>query len=165
MKTANAIAAFVLLLAVTGVGYYSYHRVARASVTCDICGRSVETHHQSSMVLKNGRTEHACCPRCALHYGLNHEGQVASLWVMDRLTGSRIRADNAFYVEGSDDHSCIPPSETPPHDLNVDYVRKYDRCIPGLVSFSDEDAAHAFQAEHGGRVLTYAQAIQSVKQQ
>jgi len=40
----------------------------------------------------------------------------------------------------------------------------YDRCLLMLVTFKTRAEAETYQKEHGGRVLNYAQAVQSVKE-
>ncbi len=164
MTFKNSLAGLALLLFVGGAGYFTYNRYVRHSSQCDICGRAVHAEHESVVQLKDGQKVHACCPRCALHYDLSHTGQVAGLDVEDRASGTRMDAGKAFYVEGSDDHSCLAPSETPPREPGVDYSRTYDRCLPGLVAFRDESTAQSFAQIHGGKVLTYEQTVASVKQ-
>jgi nitrous oxide reductase accessory protein NosL len=44
-------------------------------------------------------------------------------------------------------------------------VCDYDRCLPALVTFKTRAEAETYRKEHGGRVLTYAEAVQSVGEQ
>jgi hypothetical protein len=44
-------------------------------------------------------------------------------------------------------------------------VREYDRCLPTLAAFKTPQEADLYQKQHGGRVLTYAQALDSVRAQ
>ncbi len=164
MNIKNSLAGLALLLFVGGAGYFTYNRFVLPSSQCDICGRPVHAEHEAVVQLKDGRKVHACCPRCALHYDLIHPAQVAGLDVEDRDSGARMDAGKAFYVEGSDDHSCVTASEAPPREPGVDYSRTYDRCLPSLVAFKNESAARSFADAHGGQVLTYEQAVASVKQ-
>ena len=39
-------------------------------------------------------------------------------------------------------------------------VRTYDRCLPTLVAFATQDEAEAYRRQHGGRVVTYNEAIE-----
>ena len=164
MTLKNSLAGLALLLFVGGAGYITYDRYIVPSPQCEICGRAVIAEHEAVVQLNNGGKVHACCPRCALHYELNRPGRVAGLLVEDRTTGAKIGSEKAFYVEGSDDHSCVPASDTMPREPGVEYNRTYDRCLPSLVAFKDESAARRFAEVHGGRVLTYEQTVASVKQ-
>ena len=38
-------------------------------------------------------------------------------------------------------------------------MREYDRCLPTLAAFKTPQAAEAYQQQHGGRVLSYAEAL------
>jgi hypothetical protein len=49
-----------------------------------------------------------------------------------------------------------------PHGAST---RKYDRCLPTLVAFKTAQEAEAYQEHHGGRVLSYTQALASVREQ
>jgi hypothetical protein len=44
-------------------------------------------------------------------------------------------------------------------------MRDYDRCLPTLAAFKTPQEAEAYQQQHGGRVLTFAQALASVNEQ
>jgi nitrous oxide reductase accessory protein NosL len=163
MNVKSALAGLVLLLAVAGSGYYGYRHFILARQDCDICGRPVHSAHESTLLLKNGEKAHTCCTRCALHYDQNHPGQVADLLVMDHSSGKTVDAQKALFVEGSEEHECVPASETPPREPGVEYERTFDRCVPSLVAFSDEPAARDFMTQRGGHLLTYAEAVQSIK--
>ncbi len=163
MNVKGALVGLVLLLCVGGVGYYAYRHLVVANQECDICGRAVHSAHESTLLLKNGEKVHTCCTRCALHYNQNHPGQVADLLVMDHSNGSKVDASKAIYVEGSDVQECVPASETPPREPGVEFERTYDRCVPSLIAFSDESAARDFMSHQGGHMLTYAEAVQSIK--
>jgi photosystem II stability/assembly factor-like uncharacterized protein len=43
-------------------------------------------------------------------------------------------------------------------------VHDYDRRLPTLVAFKTRAEAEAYQKEHGGQVLNYAEAVQIVKE-
>jgi hypothetical protein len=164
MKIKNVLAGLALLVIVGGAGYFTYRRFVLPSQQCDICGRAVHTEHESIVLLKDGAKVHTCCPRCALHYERQKPGQVDRILVADRAAGKGIDAQEAIYVEGSDDQPCVPISETSPRELGAEYDRKFDRCLPSLVAFKEESTARYFVAAHGGRLLTYEQAVDSVKQ-
>ncbi len=114
--------------------------------------------------MKTGKKLETCCPRCALHHERQHPGQVASVLVSDRATGGKIKAQDAVYVEGSDEMPCMPVSVTPPREPGVEYQVAYDRCVPSLLAFRDEAAARRFLAVHGGRLMSYGQVLESVRE-
>jgi hypothetical protein len=81
------------------------------------------------------------------------------------LTSGRfIPAETATYVEGGDLAYCTmhsTPVERQPQGVSV---RDFDRCLPSLVAFSTRHEAETFQKLHGGEVLEYSQAMESVKE-
>ncbi len=164
MNIKNALVGLVFLAVVGGTAYFTNRHFVQTSQQCSICGRAVHADHESTVELKDGTSIHACCPRCALHYELHESGRITRLLVDDRATGQRLDARKAWYVEGSDDRSCVPASEMPPREPGVGYDRTYDRCLPSLVAFKDESAARQFVMAHSGRILTYEQAMESVRQ-
>ncbi len=163
MTFKNSLVGMALLLLVGGTGYFTYNHYVAPVRGCDICGRAAHAEHDATVLMKDGTKVHTCCPRCALHYELHSPGGVAGLQVADREDGGRLDAQKAYYVEGSDDHSCVPVSEAPPREPGVEFSRTYDRCLPSLVAFREESAARTFAAGHGGQFLTYEQAVESVK--
>jgi hypothetical protein len=44
-------------------------------------------------------------------------------------------------------------------------MREYDRCLPTLVAFKTPQEAETYQQQHGGRVLSYSQALARVQEQ
>lgn len=163
MNVKSLLVGLLLVGAVGGGGYLAYRYFVLPSQQCEICGRPVHAEHLSTVALKNGRQIQACCARCALHYEHNLPGQVAHLSVADNVTGAAIDAEKANYVEGSDQHPCMIASENAPREPGVEYDLKFDRCLPSLIAFKDESAARDFQRGHGGRELSFAQALESVK--
>ena len=164
MNVKNTLMGLALLVIVCGAGYYSYRKFILPNQPCDLCGRAVHAEHDSVVRLRDGSSVHTCCPRCALHYELQWPERVARLTVSDRATGKKIDGRTAMYVEGSDDHSCLQVSDAPPREPGIKYDRTFDRCLPSLVAFKDVQAAREFAAAQGGKVVTYAQAVASVKQ-
>ncbi len=164
MKLQNMLIGFLFLAIVAGGSYFAYRRLVLPNRQCDVCGRGIQSGHESIIVLKDGRELYTCCPRCALHHEQNNPRQVTGVQVSDHITGEKVRAQKAVYVEGSDERSCIPETSSPPREPGVAYRREYDRCVPSLVAFKDEEAARRFIASHGGRLLSYGQVIESVKE-
>jgi hypothetical protein len=135
-------AAILLLLLAGALG------CLRRAERCAICDRDIHPSVRASLILDDGRTIHACCPRCALRYE-EADHPVRAMTVTDYPSRSSLPAGRAWLVEGSDEIPCMkhppiePETRTPLHVC-------YDRCMPSLIAFRDEAAARAFMAEHGG---------------
>jgi hypothetical protein len=75
-----------------------------------------------------------------------------------------IPAGSAYYDEGGDVQYCTrhdPAMERAP-DQGVK-VRVYDRCLPVLVAFASKEDAEAYEHQHGGRVVTFQQALEDTR--
>lgn len=164
MRVRDVFIGAVFLTVVAGATYFAYRRFVLPGNQCDVCGREIHAGHESIVLMKTGKKLQACCPRCALHHERHHPGQVTGVLVADHRTGEKVRAQDAVYVEGSDEMPCMPESATPPRDPGVEYQMAYDRCVPSLLAFKEEVAARRFLAAHGGRLLSYGQVLESVKQ-
>jgi hypothetical protein len=164
MKIRNIFIGFLFLVVVGGGSYFAYRRLVLPSNQCDVCGREIHAGHESTVLLKAGKQIRTCCPRCALHHEQHNPGQVTGVLVADYTTGEKIKAQEAVYLEGSDEMTCMPVSATPPREPGVEYKVAYDRCVPSLLAFKEEAAARSFLAVHGGRILTYGQVLESVKE-
>ncbi len=119
---------------------------------CWVCDRAIHPRVRATLALAGGRTVHACCPRCALHYRENAAADLRAIAVTDYAGGASMPIDAAWFVEGSDEAPCMqhPPVADP--TLTPMQVC-YDRCLPSLIAFRDGGAARAFAAVHGGSVL------------
>ncbi len=108
------------------------------------------------MTLTNGKTVQTCCPRCGLHY-LKVRGQTARTFeATDYASDQWIDATKAVYVSGSDVSHC-GTEEARRDAYGCCAIKAYDRCLPSLIAFATPDAAQAFQKQHGGNLLTFAQ--------
>ncbi len=163
MNIRNVLMGLLLLGFVGTTGYLTYHYLVLPTHECEICGRAVHAVHHATVEMKSGRRVQACCPRCAMHYRLNTPGKVMQVLVADNVTGRAIEAQKATYVEGSDVEPCMSASESVPREPGVEYTLKYDRCLPSLLAFRDESEAREFQRQHGGHVLSFAEAEESVR--
>ena len=130
---------------------------------CAICGRGVHSTVTYHMETAKGEVV-TCCPRCGMHEQLEHPGEVRSSRATDFSTGTAIPAESAFYVEGGDIHYCMSAEKPVERLPQGESVRAFDRCLPTLVAFKARTEADAYQAHHGGRVLDFAQALESVRQ-
>jgi hypothetical protein len=161
MKKAHIISAAVVL-AVAGLSYFAYLKIVPAQpAACQICDRHIPKQTAYTLETKTG-TVKACCPACAMHYALHHPGEVREAWATDFNSGRMIPAKTAYYDGGGDVQYCtahMPPVERGPQGVSE---RVYDRCLPTLVAFASRDEAEAYRQKHGGRVVTYDQALASL---
>jgi len=167
MKPRNMIVTLVVLLAigVTSFWAFRYEQRRERAGMCPFCDRMV--HSATAYRIKVGnRVVEACCPRCGMHAQVNQRlGTNGIAWATDVDTGEQVSAESAVYVEGGDVHYCThgdQPIVREPHGAST---REYDRCLPTLVAFKTPQEAEAYQERHGGRVLSYSQALASVRQQ
>jgi hypothetical protein len=153
----------VAVLAVAGLSFFAYRRVVRAKPTiCQICDRHIPKQTAYNLETEGG-TVKACCPACAMHYEVHHGDEVREAWATDFNSGRMIPAKTAYYDGGGDVQYCtahMPAVEREPQGVRQ---RVYDRCLPTLVAFSTRDAAEAYRQQHGGRVVTYDEALASLR--
>lgn len=154
----------LILLASTGLGsYLAYHRIEGSKpLACEVCLRPVHEGQAYRVELKDGTSATSCCPRCGIHHQLESPARVARAWATDHVTGEWVAAEEAYYVEGSDARYCNP-HPAPLREPGVVYEMTFDRCLPSLVAFRTEQEAQAFHARRGGRLLSYREAVESVK--
>ena len=166
MKARETLVSLCALLAIGLVSLLAYRHEQRNSAAeiCPFCERAV--HSATAYRLKVGdRLVVACCPRCAMHLQVNHSGKISEAWATDVTTGERIAAETAVYIEGGDVQYCTHGQQPVTRQPQGASVREYDRCLPTLVAFKTQQAAQAYQQQHGGRILSYAQALADVKEQ
>jgi hypothetical protein len=163
MKWKDAIITAGALAAMAAVGLWSYRSVTRPPQDlCRVCNRVLHAGVTYRLELASG-TENACCPRCGLHYQIEHPGAVKKAWATDLDSGEFIPAEAAFYVEGGDIVYCAVHSAALERQPQGVSVREFDRCLPTLVAFRTQQEAETYQHQHGGRVLNYLQALERVK--
>ena len=164
MRSKAILVGFTALLAIVGASLLAYRWEASSRpAICQICARDISKQTEFRMQTDHGAIT-ACCPTCALHYLWHHPGSVRQALATDFASGRMIPAASAYYDEGGDVQYCTarhPPVERGPEGVSR---RVYDRCLPPLVAFKTRAEAETYQKEHGGRVLDYAQALQSVKE-
>lgn len=163
MKWKDTLVSLAAIAVITAVGFWAFRSVARPPQgLCNVCDRTLHAGVTYRLELA-GRHEDACCPRCGMHYAIQHPGAVQKALATDFNTGHWIAAESAYYVEGGDVEYCTmhsTPVEREPQGVRV---REYDRCLPSLVAFRTQPEAVSYQQQHGGRVLSYAQAMESVR--
>jgi hypothetical protein len=167
MKPREFIITFVALVAIAVTSFFAYRYEQRRAMadTCPFCDRMV--HSVTAYRLKvDGHEVTACCPRCGMHAMVNHEnGKPGSARATDVITGESVAAESATYVEGGDLQYCMHGNQPVTREPNGVSVREYDRCLPTLAAFKNPQEADLYQKQHGGRVLSYEQALASVREQ
>lgn len=161
-KHASIVAVIGLTAVVLG-GYFAYSYVERSKTSqCGVCLRHIHEGQTYDLYFADGTEKTACCPRCGIRDQLQKAGQFVRARATDQFTKERIEAEKACYVEGSDAHYCALHSE-PLREPGTAYTMSFDRCLPSLVAFRTKEEAQVFQGRHGGRVISYQEAIESVK--
>jgi hypothetical protein len=102
--------------------------------------------------------------RCGMHFQLLRPGNVRAAFARDFYSGSEIPAEKAFYVEGGNEEYCAHVQPVERKEIQSTAELAYDRCTPPLVAFAKVTDAEKYRAEHGGRLLTYSEAVDSVRQ-
>ncbi|MBZ5514099.1 MAG: nitrous oxide reductase accessory protein NosL [Acidobacteriia bacterium] len=163
MKWKDVIITLAALGAMAVVSLWAYRHVTRPPQDlCRVCDRPLHGGVTYRLELRAGK-EDACCPRCGMHYQIEHPGAVKKAWATDLSTGKFIPAESAFYVEGGDIEYCTRHATFLQHEPQGAKVREYDRCLPSLVAFRTAQEAEAYRSQHGGTVLSYQQAMERVK--
>lgn len=112
---------------------------------CRLCGMYIDQYQRTSAIItgKDGRVEKTCGGADMLRLVSDAGGveSFASVLVHDWQSGKEIGAEEAVYVIGSD---LVP-------DM-----------IPNIIAFADQDGAKKFMAEHGGKELTFSQALLAI---
>ncbi len=152
----------LLVVALAGAVIRRY-QAEHTEQICQVCNRPVHAGMGYRLELA-ARSETACCPRCGMHYELQHAGSVKNALARDFYTGAEIPAQKAFYVEGGNQVYCAHVQPVERKEMQSAAQLAYDRCIPALVAFTTVSDADKYRAEHGGRLLNYAEALESVRE-
>ena len=163
----NRLSITILVIALAaGAAWLIHHELTpKQPSVCEICGRGIMQQVEFQIETAHG-TIYACCPGCAMRHIINHPGEAHKELATDFSSGRLIPARSAYYDMGGDVQYCTR------HDPSIQRVpgqgvemRVYDRCLPVLVAFASKDNAEAYQKQHGGRVVTFDQALQGVRNQ
>jgi hypothetical protein len=157
-----------LAIGLTSFWAYRYEQRRQMADMCPFCERMV--HPATAFRIRVGdRIVLTCCPRCGMHAEVNQPpGQAVKAggaWATDVNTGETVAAESAVYVEGGDVQYCTHGEAAMAREAQGVSVREYDRCLPTLVAFKTQQEAKAYQHQHGGRVLDFAQALAGVREQ
>ena len=167
MKTRDIVITLVALVAIGVTSFFAYRYEQRRETadTCPFCDRMVHSSTAYRLTV-DGHEVAACCPRCGMRAQVNREqGRPGQARATDVTTGKSIAAESATYVEGGDVQYCTHGNQPVTREPNGVSVREYDRCLPTLAAFKTPQEAEVYQHQHGGRVLTYEQALASVREQ
>jgi hypothetical protein len=161
--TKNNFSFLIVGLFVAGVlVFFFYPGMRSTDGNCKLCAEEIHEGMQYTVVQSDGGKIKTCCPTCGLHLQIHDADKVRSAYATDYATGKTIDAIRAVYVEGSDVHHC-DPQRTMRNETGGIYTMDWHRCDPGLVAFTSRQAAAIFQAQHGGRIMSFEEAKQVVK--
>jgi hypothetical protein len=165
MKAKPILVVLIALTVLVGGSLVVYRWEApRRAEICQVCGRVISKQTAFQVDTSSGLV-HTCCPACAMHYMLHHTDSVRKAWATDFKSGRLIPASKAYYDEGGEVQYCT--RRKPPVERGAESIswRAYDRCLPTLVAFSNREEADAYRQKYGGRVVTYNEALATVRSQ
>jgi nitrous oxide reductase accessory protein NosL len=110
---------------------------------CVLCGMYLDIYAKTryTITLDDGSSKSTCSLACAARIMNEHKGRIRDVKTADYLTGKLIDARSAFILEGSD--------------------------VPGVMSntsriaFPSKKAAQDFRKKHGGRIITFDEAVRN----
>ncbi|MGE5327257.1 MAG: hypothetical protein ACM3NO_09485 [Deltaproteobacteria bacterium] len=162
MQTKRLLIAILAIGATIAVGLLAYRLEApRRPGTCQVCGRMIPEQTAFRIDTASGSV-HACCPACAMHFMMHHPDSKEKAWATDFNSGRMIPASSAYYDQGGDVQYCTRHASSVERGTEVVSQRVYDRCLPTLVAFSSRAEADAYRQQHGGRVVTYDEAVRNL---
>ena len=156
----------ISILAVAGLvgaAILRYEATRKAHQLCQVCTRPIHSGTGYRLALAKG-SEVACCPRCGMHFALQHPGAVQAAYATDFYSGTEVPATIAYYVEGGDEEHCASVQPLVRKEQQGSASLAFDRCLPTVVAFAKESDAQKYRTEHGGKILSYAQAMENVAQ-
>jgi len=145
------------------LGYFVWAgRIAGGRPTCEVCKRLIHAETSFRISRPDGSIKDVCCPRCGLTAVIQNGGRV--LDAVDFSSKKRIGAEEAIYLEGSDIMECCTDTGFR-SDEGAYRKMEYDRCMPSLLAFARREDAEVVREKHGGRVISFEEAGQSVARQ
>ncbi len=152
-----------LICAAALAGYYVWTgRIAGGKPLCEVCNRVIHPETSFRITQADGAIKIACCPRCGLTAVIKNGGKV--LDAVDFSSRKRIGAAEAIYLEGSDIMECCSTMGFRSGEGSYQEI-DYDRCMPSLIAFARREDAEAVRQKHGGNILSFEEARQSVDRQ
>ena len=145
------------------LGYFVWAgRIAGGKPVCEVCKRVIHTETSFRIARPDGSVRAVCCPRCGLAAVIQNGGR--ALDAVDFTTKKRVGAAEAIYLEGSDIMECC--TNTGFRSADGAYQKmEYDRCMPSLLAFARREDAEIVRQKHGGNILSFEEARQSVVRQ
>ena len=152
------------LICVAGLlGYFVWAgKIAGGKPVCDVCKRLIHTETSFKIARSDGSVQSTCCPRCGLAAVTQNGGR--ALEAVDFTSKTRIGAAEAIYLEGSDIMECCTGTGFRA-DQGAFQQMEYDRCMPSLLAFARREDAEMVQQKHGGQIISFEEARQSVVRQ
>jgi len=145
------------------LGYFVWAgRIAGGKPVCEVCKRVLHAETSFRIALPDGSMRAVCCPRCGLAAVIQNGGRAID--AVDFSSKKRIAAAEAIYLEGSDIMECCTNSGFR-SDEGAYQKMEFDRCMPSLLAFARLEDAKTVQQEHGGIILDFEEARQSVVRQ
>jgi hypothetical protein len=160
-KKIAPIVIMVLVIAAAFSIFLFEKRRTEASL-CPACNREIHSGWSFTLAFKDGKTERLCCAKCGILAQINQDTQVLSAMATDFPTGKPVQAEKALYVWNSDIEHCPVPSKRDSTNQQPMQLA-WDRCIPSLIAFENRSEAEKLQAQHGGKVVNYADSIPLVQ--
>ncbi len=151
----------IAIAGLVGAAILRYEATRRSSHPCQVCTRPIHEGTGYRLALAKG-SESACCPRCGIHFVLQHPGVVQAAFATDFFSGTEIPAASAYYVEGGDEEHCASVQPLVRKEQVGSASLAFDRCLPTVVAFASDSDAQKYHSEHGGKVLSYTELLESV---
>jgi hypothetical protein len=159
----GAFAGLAVICLAALLGYFVWTgRIAGGKPVCEVCKRVIQTETSFRIARPDGSMRAVCCPRCGLAAVIQNGGRV--LEAVDFSSKKRIRAAEAIYLEGSDIMECCSSTGFRSHEGSYQEM-DYDRCMPSLLAFARRGDAEMVRQKHGGNILGFEEARQSVVRQ
>jgi hypothetical protein len=160
------IGTFVGLVVICLAALLSYFvwtgRIAGGKPVCEVCKRVIHTETSFRIARPDGSMRAVCCPRCGLAAVIQNGGR--ALDAGDFTTKKRVGAAEAIYLEGSDIMECCTDTGFR-SDEGAYQKMEYDRCMPSLLAFARREDAEMMRQKHGGQIISFEEARQSVARQ
>lgn len=151
MKRRLISASLIALAVILGAALGDWYALrGRPPAFCEVSGRPIHSN-MLAVVRVNGEKLYTCCARCPLTLVRQAHARVEVLEVTDYLSGRRLKANDAYFADGSAVEMCSAPRITL-DESRTPYVRQFDRCSPSLLAFASEAEARAFIAHNGGKL-------------
>jgi hypothetical protein len=159
----GAFVGFAVVCVAALLGYYVWAgKIAGGKPVCEVCKRVIHTETSFKIVHPDGSMKAVCCPRCGLAAVIQNGGR--ALEAVDFTSKKSIPAAEAIYLEGSDIMECCSDTGFRSNEGAYQEI-EYDRCMPSLLAFARREDAEIVRLKHGGRIISFEEARQSVARQ